>query len=110
VITQQRLGAVKVPYLDTEVRGVFGLKYLGDTAYGMPPEVGAFKDLFDFGGAVSTRFVLLGGKVSCCLVPTAAARGISLHRHSEKHRTLTSDEETHDSPPPLCPHPPAAHT
>jgi hypothetical protein len=41
VVSTHGLGLVRVPYFDVEVRGLYGLKFLGDTA----AATGAFDDL-----------------------------------------------------------------
>ncbi len=76
MIAKHGLSAVQVPYLDVEVRGVYGLKFLGDTAF--DPQGMAFKDLFAAGGPIATKFVLFGGKGGVGKTSSSAALAVKL--------------------------------
>jgi arsenite/tail-anchored protein-transporting ATPase len=76
VLAKHGLSAVQVPYLDVEVRGVYGLKFLGDTAF--DPQGAAFKDLFETGGPIATKFVLFGGKGGVGKTSSSAALAVKL--------------------------------
>ena len=67
---------MQVPYLDVEVRGVYGLKFLGDTAF--DPQGPAFRDLFEAGGPIATKFVLFGGKGGVGKTTSSAALAVKL--------------------------------
>lgn len=77
VVAKHGLASVQVPYLDVEVRGVFGLKFMADIAYRTEPG-SPFGDLFQTGGPIATRFVLFGGKGGVGKTSSSTALAVKL--------------------------------
>lgn len=62
-MAKNELSLLTVPYFDVEVRGVYGLKFMADSAFGVDASTGPFPDLFvKKPGLTGPKFVVLGGK------------------------------------------------
>lgn len=77
LVADHGLSTVQVPYLDVEVKGVFGLKFMADAAFETSPG-SVFGDLFESGGPIATRFVLFGGKGGVGKTSSSAALAVKL--------------------------------